>query len=162
MLTFRKATIDDAPAMADVQSRSWVAAYTGIIPDELIAEKNAKRCARITERLAAPAHEHYVAELDGRIVGMGAFAPTERAELAGYFEIGSLYLDPEVFRRGLGRKFMGYALDLAHAGNHSGALLYVLEKNAPARRFYEACGFAPDGAQNLWNGLISLRYVMKF
>jgi len=36
MLTFRRATIADAAEIAWVHCRSWIAAYTGIVPDDHI------------------------------------------------------------------------------------------------------------------------------
>ena len=96
--------------------------------------------------------------------GVGVFAPTDDEDLADYFEIRVFYLDPDCFRQGIGRKFMDYMLDLARAGNYPGVLLYVLEENHNARRFYEACGFVCEGKRKVQNvpPLENVRYVMKF
>ena len=162
-LIFRKATLDDAAAVADILCRSWVAAYTGLIPDDIIAEKNAQRPAQSRSRLAGE-HNICVAVLNGSVIGAGVFEQTDDTDLAGYFEIRVFYIDPDYFRQGFGRQFMRFALGLAHAGNCPGALLYVLEGNANARHFYGACGFAPDGARKVQNvpPLENIRYVMKF
>jgi len=162
-LEFRKACPEDAAAATVLICRSWVAAYTGLIPDEVIAEKNAQRMANATERFARPSGI-YVAEQGGKVVGAGAFVPAEDRDLAGWFEVKVFYIDPDCFRQGIGKQFMGYALDLARSGNYPGVLLYVLEGNANARRFYEACGFVCDGKRKVQNvpPLNNIRYVLKF
>jgi putative acetyltransferase len=54
--------------------------------------------------------------------------------------VDSLFLAPEVLRRGIGRRLV------AHARARRGALeVDVNERNEGARRFYEACGFAVVG-----------------
>jgi len=137
-----------------------LAAYSGIIADEVIAEVNATRRANAHERFANPQGLH-VGELDGEIVCVGAFVESDHADLPGYLNIKVFYVDPPHFRRGIGRQFMDYALDLACAGGYNGVLLDVLEDNYNARRFYESCGFVFDGDSTVWQGHVSLRYVKK-
>ena len=71
------------------------------------------------------------------------------------------YVDPLHFRQGIGRQFMDYALELARAGRYPGVLLYVLEGNCNARRFYESCGFVCEGKRKVQNlpPLKNVRYV---
>jgi len=163
MLTFRKATIDDAETIAGIMCRSWVAAYTGLVPEEYITEQNATRL-KCTLEWFGKDHDVYVAVLNSKIVGIGVFTQTGDEDLADYFEVRVFYLDPDYFRRGIGRKFMDYALDLARAGNYPGVLLYVLENNRNAQRFYEACGFVCGGKRKAikhLQALENIRYVLK-
>lgn len=163
-LIFRKACLDDAPAVADLLARSWVAAYTGLIPKKVIARVNAKRPEQYRERFAGE-HNCYVAVLDGRVAGLCGIARVEEADLPGWFRVGAFYVDPNVFRQGVGRQMMDFAIGMAREEGHPGVLLYVMEKNLRARRFYEACGFAHDGkritAKFGWKRLGELRYTMK-
>jgi len=161
-LTFRPATPADAVPATEVHCRSWLAAYTGLIADEVIAEKNAVRRATAQERYAKP-DNIYVGERAGEIVCAGAFLPTEDEDLADYFEVKVFYVDPDHFRQGIGRQFMDYALYLARAGGYSGVLLYVLEDNHNARRFYESCGFVCEGKCKVQNlpPLKNIRYVKR-
>jgi len=163
-LLIRKAVYDDAPAVASIHARSWVAAYTGFFPEKLMAETNAKRLEQRRKSLKGE-HNTYVAVLDGRVVGFCGIARVTEDDLPGWFRVGALYLDPDTFRQGVGRKLMEFSVDLARAEGCPGVLLYVLEDNLRARRFYEACGFAHDGKRITveFGGkpLEELRYTMK-
>jgi len=164
-LDIRKAVLDDAPAIASVHSRSWLAAYTGIIPDETIAQKNTQRLEQWANNLSGESrHTCYAAVLDDRVAGFCSVAPAECEGYAGWFEVCAIYLDPDCFRQGIGRCLMDFALGLAREGNYPGVTVSVLEENTPARRFYEACGFAWDGQRShchYGRELVSIRYAMR-
>ena len=78
------------------------------------------------------------AEIDAEIVGIVAFRP---------LWIDQLYILPAAQGRGIG----GRLLEIARAEQHS-VSLWTFQKNAGARRFYEARGFVAveetDGAGN--------------
>ena len=79
-------------------------------------------------------------------------------------EIVSIYLLEEFWDKGYGRQMMDYAIgELKHMGCHE-IVVWVLEKNKRARRFYEKCGFVPDGAKkeiNVDTPLIEMRYAIN-
>src|SRR5262249_30854007 len=56
----------------------------------------------------------------------------------------SLFLAPEVQRRGAGRRLVRHAQSL-----HGELTVDVNEQNTAARRFYEACGFVVEGRSEL-------------
>ena len=62
-------------------------------------------------------------------------------------ELQTLYLDRFVWRHGYGAVMTQRVLDYARTHSFSEVVLWVLEGNARARSFYEAMGFAPDGAR---------------
>jgi GNAT superfamily N-acetyltransferase len=74
----------------------------------------------------------FVAELDGRVAG---FAAVVGGELDG------LFVEPELWRRGIGRALADKA---THEARNRGLSLSVIA-NPHAREFYEACGFAVEG-----------------
>jgi GNAT superfamily N-acetyltransferase len=145
----RPATVDDAAALGAVQVDTWQAAYRGIIPDLLLdglaADASAEQWAH---RLAAPDSEVRLlvatstdtAEVIG-YVGLGA---CRDADLADAGEVYALYVRPESWRSGVGRRLLDRATDEL-AGRYDEAVLWVLARYDPARRFYEACGWAEDG-----------------
>ena len=59
-------------------------------------------------------------------------------------KIGSLFLAPEHFRRGIGREFVRLARDL-----RGEIIVDVNEQNPGACRFYEALGFVVEGRSEL-------------
>jgi ribosomal protein S18 acetylase RimI-like enzyme len=56
-------------------------------------------------------------------------------------ELYALYVAPAYWSTGAGRALMGRVLEEAQAEGYPRILLWVLEQNAQARRFYERAGF---------------------
>jgi GNAT superfamily N-acetyltransferase len=90
-----------------------------------------------------------VAELEGTVVGFAVVLPRpdEDAELDG------LFVEPSIWRAGIGRRLLRAAEGLAAAG--SATFLYVVS-NPRAEGFYYACDFVPVGQQStrFGNGLV--------
>ncbi|HYC94220.1 MAG TPA: GNAT family N-acetyltransferase [Sphingomicrobium sp.] len=76
----------------------------------------------------------FVAELEGRPVG---FAALDGPELDG------LFVEPGLWRRGIGRMLVEAA---THEARRRGLSLTVLG-NPSARKFYERCGFVAEGTE---------------
>ncbi len=77
-------------------------------------------------------------------------------------QLKELYVDPFFQGQGVGSKLMKYFLSEVSSRNAKGAFLWVLEKNAKARAFYESFGFFPEGERKLQPGtpefLLKYRY----
>jgi len=162
----RTATIDDAPACAEIHCLGWEAAYAGLIPAETIARKNAARPAAWPEYLASGRYDYYVPVLEGRVVGfLSLRSPEEHENLPdNYYEVGGIYLHPSVYRQGIGRRLMAFAEEQARVKGKTAMMLWVFEDNAPSRRFYEACGYHPDGKTDIneyGRPLVTMRYVKE-
>jgi GNAT superfamily N-acetyltransferase len=83
-----------------------------------------------------------------------------RQRIAAYFQIAfsiaigelyAIYLDPQCWGQGLGRKLLAHATRRLLSHGYSIAILWVLESNRRARRFYEIAGWTLDGATKLEN-----------
>jgi GNAT superfamily N-acetyltransferase len=146
--TIRPATLDDAAALAGVNVRSWQAAYRGLMPDAYLdALVIEDRAARWRQILSDGPHGVAVCEVQGRIVGFASIGLARDADAsADTGELMAFYLDPEVWRRGFGRRLMAWVLDGARDRRWPRMTLWVLRDNLPARRFYEAAGFGAEGA----------------
>jgi ribosomal protein S18 acetylase RimI-like enzyme len=136
----RPATEADAATLGQVHVQAWHEAYAGIIPDAVLAALDpAKRAAMWRDALARGSVVH-LAEQHGALVGVGAGRPQSDASLPYSGEIAAIYVLRRAQRFGVGRALMAaVARDLLAQG-HTGATLWVLEANSPARRFYEALG----------------------
>ena len=144
-LMIREARPADADAMTAMHCLSWEVAYAGILPPEAIAFWNAKRPA-MWKSILAGEHDNYLAILDGAPVGLlGLLSPCRDEDLFDAAEIDRLYLHPDHWGQGLGTRLMEFALATFRERGESAVVLWVLEKNLPARRFYEKWHFAPDG-----------------
>lgn len=142
-IQLRAATLSDAPAIARLHLASWRQAYRDLAPPEAFeALDEAMRLRRWTATLASPAAQQavVVAERDGRLAGMGMASAPSQASFGARGEIGSLYIDPDFQRLGLGRRLLSaLARQIADWG-YGGAALGVVVGNDPAIAFYEALG----------------------
>lgn len=152
--TIRPATVDDAETLAHVRTTGWQTAYRGIIPDSYLDRMDAAENAR-TQRaaLANPAPgTHCLAAItpEGEVLGFVIFGPRRDDDLppaAG--EVYFLYVLPEGWGSGAGLLLFERAMrDLRQAG-YAPLVLWTLEGNRRARRFYERCGWQTDGARKL-------------
>ncbi|WP_329351107.1 GNAT family N-acetyltransferase [Streptomyces sp. NBC_01261] len=90
--------------------------------------------------------DHLVAELDRRIVGYIRLAfPTELACNAHVRQIQGLAVADEARGHGVGRALIRAAVEEARRRGARRLTLRVLGHNTPARKLYEAEGFAVEG-----------------
>jgi len=137
-MNVRAARLEDARAIAEVHVAAWHAAYRGLVADDVIAERTVER-REAQWREWIPISRALVAEDGGEIVGFaGVILETG--------EIAALYVDPRHWRRGAGRALLEGAKERLREAGCPDAALWVFEENHAARAFYEALGFAPDGA----------------
>ena len=136
----RHATEADAATLGQVHVQAWREAYAGIIPDAVLAALNpAQRAAMWRAGLARGMVVH-LAERHGPLVGFAAGRSQSDTSLPYSGEIAAIYVLRCAQRFGIGRALMAaVARDLLARG-HSGATLWVLDTNSPARRFYEVLG----------------------
>ena len=133
--------------MTAVHARSWRATYAGLLPDAVIDDVVHARAAR-TERWrtqlsqADQGRGSFVATMEGRVVGFVFWGSGQTSDEA---EVHAIYVDPSVTGRGIGRALLGAAVDDIATNRSSAAVLWVLDRNERARRFYEAAGWSADG-----------------
>ena len=85
------------------------------------------------------ASQVFVAESEGSILGFSAVLDRED----GQTELDGLFVDPELWRGGVGRNLVERAKD--YGREHSATWLNVVG-NPHAEGFYEACGFVTYGS----------------
>jgi GNAT superfamily N-acetyltransferase len=140
----RRAQPRDAAEIADVHVRVWRAAYEHVFGPELLAARrpDVALWARIlaNERVAV----HVAADGEGRIAAFVSVGPSRDDDAEG--ELYAIYALPDVWGTGVGPALMQVGVDALRAAGHRDAILYVLEDNPRARRFYEREGWTLDGA----------------
>ena len=150
----RLAEIGDARAIAEVHVASWRAAYRGIVPDRVLDGLTVdEREARWQDRLGDGSSLILVAVQDERIVGFCA---------ASGAEIGALYVDPALWRRGAGSALLAETLAQLRRRGVRAVELWVFRDNQAAVAFYERQGFALDGTEqrHQWaDGAVAARLV---
>jgi RimJ/RimL family protein N-acetyltransferase len=136
-MTVRLAEVSDAPAVASVHVRSWQAAYRGVIPDAVLDNLSVEARTPGWERHISSGGV-WVGLIDDEIAGFAMAGPSRDADAP--FELYSIYLLPAAWGTGLGLSLAEAAI----AGQRD-VIVWVLEENKRARRFYERLGFRPDG-----------------
>lgn len=147
----RTATRDDAGAISRVRVESWRVAYDGLIDPAVLADLDAareaeRRAARWDENHADPRVVDLVAEMHGGVVGWAVAGPSEVDELADHGQLFALYALPGHWGAGVGHALLTTIEERLRTAGFTQALLWVLEGNERAARFYERHGWREDGA----------------
>lgn len=144
-MVVRAATRADAEAIERIRVRGWQIGYRHLYPPEELdrLELDWSHWRRRIERPPA-GWTTLVAEGRGRILGFVSIGPSRDKPEVG--EVYAIYVDPDEWCRGAGRALLERAEErLAEA--YREAMLWVLEDNPRARRFYEAAGWRTDGGR---------------
>ena len=159
----RVAEAGDALAIATIQVAAWRTAYRGLMPDALLDGLDAEAKAPAWQRtIDSPDSRILVVERASVVVGFLLASGARDADVAApdVGEICAMYVSPQHWREGCGRDLLDGAMKFFAGKRRTRIILWVLEGNAPARRFYEAQGFAPDGERKAHpaSGLSEMRY----
>ena len=154
MLEIRPIAEEEIDEVARVHVRSWQSGYAGIVPEEFLASLDpAEFAARRRYTAVPPGGGAVCAVEDGTIVGHAAFGPyrPDRETIDETMgELYSIYVEPEQWGRGAGRRLFATARERLGAAGFPDMRLWVLEDNHRARRFYERQGMRPDGEREVW------------
>ena len=149
----RPATLADAHAIGLVHVRSWQSAYRGKMPqdhlDGLDPSRRAEQWQRIMEETEPSRGGVLVAEAEGGgITGFASFGPSRDSDtdprVTG--EVFAIYADPAAWDTGIGRTLMATTVAGLVRLGYANAILWVLDTNDRARRFYALAGWEQDGA----------------
>ena len=133
---------DDLLAVSRVYEESWRRAYRGLLPREHLEGIPAGNWVPHLEQ----AGRESLLLVDGeRVVGVAGCCASRTPELAGWGEVASLYLLPEYWGKGWGKRLFSAAVEELEAMGYRNLFLWVLEGNSRARAFYERMGFRPSG-----------------
>lgn len=162
----RQAKVDDALEIARVQTTSWQSSYRGILPDSILDTMDVGRRASMRREIL----------LDGSALNLVAYDVTHK-DLVGFCnaavsrrggptvgELYEIYIVDYAKRYGLGRELLESALDWCRENEMTQMIVWVLENNAHARRFYAAMGGEPAGrVQSSVRGfpVIEVSYVYR-
>ncbi|MCK9877337.1 GNAT family N-acetyltransferase [Frankia sp. Ag45/Mut15] len=148
----RPAGVSDVERVAQVHVLSWQVGYRGLLArsllDGLRAAQRVPRWTATVRQAEWPARGVLVADDAGEVVGFASLYPSVDLDQdpTGVGEVGSFYVLPAVWGRGVGGQLMAAALGTFGAAGFTSATLWVLETNTRAIGFYAHRGWEPDGA----------------
>jgi GNAT superfamily N-acetyltransferase len=144
----RAATAGDAAAIARVQVRGWLHAYSGFVDAQRLAEQTVERREPVWRELLgddAASGRTWVWDQDGTVAAFAAAGPARDAGLGPETgELYAIYVDPPAQGAGVGGAMLRRVEKwLAEAG-FTRAVLWTFEANGQARSFYERFGWRLD------------------
>ena len=135
----RAACPADAPDLVSVHEASWREAYAGILPARSLLGFLNRRDVGWWVRTVRNARVRVI-EVGERVVGYATFGPNRTRALPQRAEIYELYLAPEFQGVGLGRQLFEETHEKACALYGPGLVVWAIEENDRAMRFYERIG----------------------
>lgn len=162
----REARLGDTDAIARAHVASWQDSYRGILPAYVIDRIDIGQRADSRRRmLLDPDTVTFVAYdlTHGDIVGLCDAGKARRAR-PGTGEIYALYLVHHAKRHGLGRELFEATSTWLRARGYRSLVIWVLDNNPHAHRFYEAMGGTADARVASTVGghpIVELAYVWE-
>lgn len=139
-LDTRRATLADTSGIARVHETAWRQAYSGLIPHVSLEQMIQRRNELWWARAIRNSTRIMVLEAAGEVVGYATLGANRVGALPQDGEIYEIYLMPEYQGVGLGKKlFLAARQELATLGM-KGCVVWVLEENRSAMRFYANAG----------------------
>lgn len=147
-MKIRSAQLQDVQQLAQVHVRSWQSAYKGLLPDEYLANLSVEsREEQWSNAITNSPTQLDLCEDNEGIVGFVAYGRgrDNDAKTRQVGEIYAIYLDADVWGKGYGKALLDKALRILQNQGYSRVVLWVLDTNERAIKFYERNGFTLDG-----------------
>ncbi len=157
-MTLRLATSDDAPALADLGRRAFIAKFGGLYSPENLSRflDESHSEATVLSQLADRQMKIAVIEEEGvltsfcKIVRKSSLP--QKTQASSPMELKQLYTDPDLIGRGHGARLMDWALAEARAWGADEMQLSVYAHNPDAQRFYRRYGLDKVADIEFWVG----------
>ena len=158
----RLATEHDVREALEMKLQCWREAYAELREPAFFTHHEQELDGQVAwwERGLASGAQFFIAEdPQGRIIGLAGGTPTieEDQDTGVGIELGMLYVLEAYYGSGLGAHLMEVVL------GQRDALVWVIEGNDRAQRFFEKHGFTADGTTEAlvgtWQGLTERRMV---
>lgn len=161
----RHAGFADSHEISKIYALSWKMAYRGMIPqDYLDALSEDYWTPKFQKWLSEGTLRAEILSEGGVSAGAAAFGRSRDETLPDWGEVVSLYLRPEVFRRGFGTLLMEEAFRFFRENEYRDCYLWVLRENERAQAFYRSLGFrmTPDTVSYEIAGkqIVDCRYIL--
>ncbi len=142
MLSFRKATKEDAEGIAILHTESWKSAYKGILSDEYLDRNVLKnRLETWKLRFDNPSINQFIilAEANNTLLGFVCIFGNQDTEFGSL--IDNLHVKPDFKGKGIGKKLLNKASELIFENYKKKLMhLWVFEANTSAIGFYKKIG----------------------
>lgn len=144
-IILQKASEKDAEKLAKLHIKTWQITYQKIIPDEILNKLSIpERIKQWKKWLHSIDSITYIAKHNDDILGFISFGKERDNDFndVDTAEIYALYVDPDYWQQNIGNLLMSKASHKLQKDGYEVVVLWVIEKNLIARKFYEKNSFA--------------------
>jgi GNAT superfamily N-acetyltransferase len=150
-VSVRVAWADDAPAIAELQLRTWRTAYADLLPADALPTDAEAAAASWQAALARPgdARNRVLVALErNRVVGFAITSPATDPDCdpVADAELAEVTVDPAERGKGHGSRLLQAAVETMQADRFSRAVLWAMAGDDALRSFLVGAGWAADGA----------------
>jgi len=150
-VSVRVAWADDAPAIAELQLRTWRATYADLVPVDALPTDVEAAAASWRAALARPgdARNRVLVALErNRVVGFAITSPASDPDCdqVADAELAELTVDPDERGKGHGSRLLQAAVETMQADRFSRAVLWAMATDDALREFLTGAGWGADGA----------------
>lgn len=142
-IAIRKAKLGDEKILSYIQTESWKSAFVDIISAE-----DMERCTDIAKAEAMYENvlksgyvEMSILEIDGKPHCIAAWSKSRNPQFLDCAELICIHSLSENRCKGYGSMMINHILKEIQCSEYDSVILWVFEKNSPARTFYEKHGF---------------------
>lgn len=171
-LEIEKIDLSHLEILSEVATRAYFDHYKHLWYDE--GAWYAAKCfntSQLAEEISDERNAFFLAILNQKPVGFLKLRPENQLiEQAGNgFEIERIYLTNEATGRGVGKKLMEFAIEMAKTQNKDYVWLKAMDSSQDAIRFYEKLGFQVCGTSRLdftqmkteFLGMVSMKRIIN-
>lgn len=160
-MEIQKTTKELASKVSHIYAYSWKAAYRGIVPQPYLDALSPEYWTSFLQ--GTPPYKGFVLVDEGEPVATSLIAPARDEAMRGWGELVSIYVLPQYFGKGYGKKLFSYSVEQLCAEGFRNIYLWVFEENTRARVFYERNGFFASEERETINiggkDLLEMKYV---
>ena len=166
-IDIRPATIDDAPAIAQVRIDGWRSTYRGLVPDAYLDGMELGASIDLWNRVLgaqSASASVFVAARAGEVVGFAAGNALKEPKYGADAELTAVYVRREVQGAGIGHRLVAAVVAAQRAHGAKAMIVWTIAGNKGARAFYESLGGELVVEQPfVWDGmdLVEAGYVWR-
>ena len=144
-IRIKEAQLHDVETLSRIHSISLIAAFGGLFPEEIVMQFFGfeRRLNGFTKELEKGQPVSFLVYDDDEAIGVLSYGPSRHAEVDDdTIEIWRFYFLPGYWGRGAAAAAMNLLMMKIREAGYRKVILWVMEENLRARRFYEKTGFA--------------------
>ena len=140
-IEIRKASVEDAKDMADINIIEWKTTYKDLLPEWIFEKREENREERI-EKMGKSIKEKdnvYVAVVDGKVVGFASYGKSPYDDYSTSGQVYACYILDEYHNLGIGRMLVVKAMEELVSDGYTTLVTGCLDGN-PANEFHKSIG----------------------